>query len=243
MRVPTEDQIFEVLDRTWPPAEFRCTDALCLRVGKGGGKRVSAATARRLLSLADVHDGEHEMRALHQTPLFMVKSGDNDTDELLEKAGYEVVDPVTIYAIPAQALAVLQPGPKTVECWPPLAIQKEIWKAGGIGKARLDVMARATCGRTTILGRANNRPAATVYVGAYGEIAMIHALETREPVRRKGAGRTLVHAAALWACRNDATWLALAVTKANVPANSLYQSMGMQEVTSYHYRRSMGERA
>jgi hypothetical protein len=42
--------------------------------------------------------------------------------------------------------------------------------------------------------------------------------------------------AAVWAGRQGATHLALAVTRANGGANALYSSLGMEVAGRYHYR-------
>jgi ribosomal protein S18 acetylase RimI-like enzyme len=39
-----------------------------------------------------------------------------------------------------------------------------------------------------------------------------------------------------WALENGARNVALAVTRANVAANELYEALGMNVVGSYHYR-------
>ena len=107
-------------------------------------------------------------------------------------------DPVTVYAAPAAALASEPPPPVTTfEVWPPLAIQAEIWAAGGIGPARLAVMERAAGPKTTILGRCADRPAATAYVAVHGTVAMLHALEVADRFRRRGLGRHIMRAAAV----------------------------------------------
>jgi GNAT superfamily N-acetyltransferase len=65
---------------------------------------------------------------------------------------------------------------------------------------------------------------------------MIHAVEVRPALRRKGAARQMLNAAAHWAAEQGADRLALAVTEANAGARALYASLGMQPVGQYHYR-------
>jgi GNAT superfamily N-acetyltransferase len=65
---------------------------------------------------------------------------------------------------------------------------------------------------------------------------MIHAVEVRPSLRRRGAGRQILAAAAQWAAEQGADRLALAVTQANSAARALYASLGMQPVGEYHYR-------
>ena len=64
----------------------------------------------------------------------------------------------------------------------------------------------------------------------------IHAIAVRPALRRKGAGRQILAAAAQWAAEQGADRLALAVTQANSGAIALYTSLGMQPVGEYHYR-------
>ena len=79
---------------------------------------------------------------------------------------------------------------------------------------------------------------ASVFVATDGEIAMVHALEVAPEERRNGMGEVAMRAAAAWTAANKATWLTLAVTKANVGANALYQKLGMTPAGAYHYRRA-----
>ena len=64
----------------------------------------------------------------------------------------------------------------------------------------------------------------------------VHAIAVRPALRRKGAGRQILAAAAQWAAEQGADRLALAVTQANSGAIALYTSLGMQPVGEYHYR-------
>jgi GNAT superfamily N-acetyltransferase len=113
-----------------------------------------------------------------------------------------------------------------------------LWADGGIGAGRLAVMDRVCRPKTALLARSGDRPGAVAFVAVDGDIAMLHALEVSPAARRRGIGRRVMEAAASWAVANGANWLSVMVTKANLPANALYQSLCMQEVTTYHYRRA-----
>ncbi|MBT8460030.1 MAG: GNAT family N-acetyltransferase, partial [Boseongicola sp.] len=76
------------------------------------------------------------------------------------------------------------------------------------------------------------------FIAISGDIAMLHALEVSPVARKRGIGTKIMQAAANWALENGAFWLSLMVTRANVPANSLYRGLGMKEVGQYHYRRA-----
>jgi GNAT superfamily N-acetyltransferase len=225
-----------LMEGTWPPAERLACGPFTLRRGLGGGSRVSAATADDLCNDADIAQAEGAMTAMGQRPLFMIRRGDARLDAALDRRGYSVMDPVVLYAA---KVADLGPPPDPMTAfphWPPLQIARVLWAEGGIGPARLAVMDRVELPKTAILGRTGDRPSGAAFVALSGPVAFLHALEVTPASRRKGAARALVRAAALWAGEADADWLALAVTKANGPARSLYASLGMQAVGQYHYR-------
>ena len=224
------------MDATWPPARLFRQGPWLLREGRGGGQRVSSATAEETVSDSDIRSAEDGMRGISQRPLFMIRPEDTDLDVWLASRNYEVVDPVTLYVAPVGELTRDLPMTKAIPSWPPLAMQKDIWASGGIGPGRLDVMARAGVA-TTFLGRTGDLPAGTAFVAADGEIGMLHALEVDPLARRKGVGGALMAAAANWLSDKGADWLAVAVTDANAAANALYRQLGMRRATAYHYRR------
>lgn len=237
MTFPTAQTIYDAIDHTWPAAEYLTTEKWTFRRGAGGGSRVSAATANGDVSDDDIVEAEAQMMRWSQSGLFMIRDGETDLDQQLERLGYVIKDPVTLYAAPLEELTQQRPPPvSSFVSWPPLASQKEIWADGGIGPERLAIMGRAEGPKTTLLGRAKDTPAGTVYVGISGAQAMIHALEVHVDMRRSGMGRILTTAAAVWAKGQGASYLSLATTDANVAANRLYSSLGMQVVGQYHYR-------
>ena len=65
---------------------------------------------------------------------------------------------------------------------------------------------------------------------------MLHALEVRPGLRRRGVGATLLQAAANWAADQGASRLSLVVTRRNAAARALYARLGMGVVGQYHYR-------
>ena len=224
-----------LIDATWPAKSIVDLDGWKIRNGAGGGNRVSAAS--QLTSNAQIDKAETAMRAFGQTPLFMVRHGEEELDVALNSAGYQIKDPVTFYTAPTAQITTQRPPAVTCfQVWPPLAIQAEIWNAGGINDARLKIMARATGPKTTVLGRIQDRPAGTAFCAIYDGIAMLHAIETSHAFRRQGLGGHMIRALAFWAQDNNAHTIALVVTKANIAANALYTSLGMTPVGGYHYR-------
>lgn len=237
MSLPDQGALFAAMEATWPPAAARRLGAWTIREGRGGGKRVSAATAEAAVGPEDIDTAEAAMRALGQSPLFLIREGESGLDAALADRSYDLIDPVVFYATPIAPLAAEPLPPVTAfAVWEPLAIMEELWAAGGIGPGRLEVMARVPGPRTGLFGRSRACPAGVGFVALEGRIAMVHALEVAPAFRREGVGRNLMHLAARWGAAEGADHLALAVTRENAAANRLYSSLGMGAVGGYHYR-------
>jgi ribosomal protein S18 acetylase RimI-like enzyme len=231
----TPETLTALIDATWPAKSIRGVDGWTIRDGGGGGSRVSCAS--QLNPSANLADAEAAMRALGQTPLFMVRDGEDTLNATLDAKGYRIKDPVTFYTAPIDVIATQRPPPVTCfEVWPPLAAQTEIWSAGGIDAARLAIMDRANGPKTTVLSRTDDTPAGAAFAAIHDRTAMLHAIETATAYRRKGVGRNMIRALAFWAQGNGTDTVALLVTKANGGANALYASMGFTAVGGYHYR-------
>lgn len=234
---PTVQTLYAVTEATWPPADRMPAGPWTLRNGAGGGKRVSAATAEGDWTDDDLTAAETAMRMLGQSPLFMIREGEEALDSALETHGYEVIDPVNLWLCPIDSLTdVPVPRVTAFAIWEPLAIMRDLWAAGGIGPERIAVMERAEVPKTGILGRISDKPAGTAYCAISDRIAMVHALEIARSHRRKGMGVWLMRQAAHWAKANGADWMSVLCTQANDAANGLYASLGMQVVGQYHYR-------
>ena len=234
---PDFSAIIPVIAATWPPVSVTTHDGWVIPQGDGGGSRVAAARwTGASLTRTSVEGAIAAQAEIGQTPLFILWPDQTQLDSLLDQMGFAMKDPTLAYVALVATLTAPIPPVTAFPTWPPLAIQTEIWAAGGIGPARLAVMDRVAGPKTAILGRVNDRPAATVFVAVHGGIAMLHALEVTPPARRHGLGRHMVHAAANWAQAQGATHLSLLVTRGNAPANGLYTSLGMQVGGYYHYR-------
>lgn len=237
---PNIDQMYSAIDSTWAPATISRVGKWTLRDGAGGGKRVSAATLVTRageVCEADVLAAASAMHEINQTPLFMLRKGEFELDNLLNIMGYLLIDPVVLFAAPIEKIANYEPQSlRAIPCEIPLARQAEIWKQGGIGLKRLAVMARVKGPKTHLISRFNDRPAGTGFVACDGKIAMLHALEILESKRRNGLGRDMTYGAAHWAKSVGAEIFALMATVENQAATTLYREMGMVEIGHYHYR-------
>ncbi|WP_333829645.1 GNAT family N-acetyltransferase [Pararhodobacter sp.] len=229
------------LEATWPPAARHTCGPFTLREGQGGGKRVSAATLEGSATQAQIDAAEQAMQTLGQTPLFMIRA-QPELDQALEARGYALVDPTLFYAAPIHDAAEVPRPVSLLSCWPPLAIQRQLWADAGVGPARLAVMARASAPRNAFIARFQNRAAGVGFAALHNGIAMLHALEVDPGFRRQGVARYMVRGIADWARGQGAEWFALAVTERNMAARALYSALNMTEAGRYHYRQKPEDR-
>ena len=222
----TPAELFQMMEATWPPARTWTQGAVTLREGAGGGQRVSAASVRDAFTDADIMAAETAMG----NRLFLVQQGQDALDAALAGRGYRLHDPVVVYAADTGRLTGDLPPLAAFAHWPPLQIARDIWAEGGIGPARVAVMDRVTGPKTAVLARHDDRPAGMVFVAMHKTDAMIHAVDVRPALRRRGVGTVLVRAAANWAAEQGARRMMLAVTEQNIAARALYAFLGMEAV-------------
>ncbi|THD74072.1 GNAT family N-acetyltransferase [Thalassobius vesicularis] len=238
MTLPTAAQLYDVTDGTWPAAAEKTLGPWLIREGKNGGQRVSATVAMQPVTAQDLPAAEAAMQALHQPRLFQVREGQGDLDALLAEHNYAIVDPVNLWVAHVDTVATQFPPPVTAfAVWEPLAIQIDIWAKGKIGPGRIAVMDRAPQPKTALLGRLNDSPAGTAFVGIHGDTAMLHAMYVLPHQRKQGMARWFMRLAAFWARDNGASYLSVVCTQDNTAANALYSDLGMALVGQYHYRK------
>ncbi|MGR3292312.1 MAG: GNAT family N-acetyltransferase [Paracoccaceae bacterium] len=236
MKPPLLNEVFEVMEATWPAGSVHPTGVWIIRNGMNGGKRVSATIGTGSTG-TEITQAEEAMTALGQPQLFMIRIQDAILDQALADRGYHVLDPVNLYLGQIADIADAEvPSLVGFTLWPALSIMNEMWAAGGIGNGRLAVMDRVTVPKTSVLGRANNRAAGCAFIAIHNKIAMIHAIEVAPGLRRNGVGINIMRTAAKWAQNQGALFLSLAVTDANTAANALYTKLGLSVVGHYHYR-------
>lgn len=227
------ERLFDTLDATWPAANVTQLGPWILRDGAGGGQRVAATTTDAWVTATDLDDLPWAARQL-----FMIRTGaaQDQLDHVLDQAGYQIKDPCIGWALPLDPGADLAPAMTGFTIWPPLAVMTDLWAEGGIDAARCAVMGRVKGPKTAILGRVSDRAAGVAFVGLHHDIAMIHAVEVTPDQRRKGAARQIMLHAFDWARAQGARTACLVTTRDNLPANTLYASLGMERVAQYHYR-------
>lgn len=233
---PDAHQLYEVCDQTWPAARRWDHGVWTLRDGQGGGKRVSAATANKTVADADIDVAETVMGDMDQPSLFMIREGDDALDTMLDQRGYRIIDPVILYTLPIEKLTdVPIPRVTAFNLWEPLAIMREIWAQGGVGPARLAVMARAKT-KTAIMSRWNEKPGGVAFAAVHGDVCMVHAVEVLPHQRRQGVAQWMMRRAAFWGRDQGAKYVSVLCVEDNLPANALYRALGFSKAGRYHYR-------
>lgn len=140
-------------------------------------------------------------------------------------------DTLVAHMAPVARLAI-SPGSRlpAVPHWPPLAILGEIWEEAGLDPAAVAPMTRVAGPKTALLVRAEDLPAGAAFVAIHDRIAMIHLLQVRERLRRKGAASKMVRTAATWAQDVGATTFSIVTNERNLAARALCASLGMDVV-------------
>lgn len=225
----------DALQASWPAARETAVGNWIIRDGAGAGRRASAAILTGPVAAEGLRQAEAAMRAIPMAPLIAVRSDQPELKKLLEAEGYCDHDHSIFYACTIPAVLPEIPPVTVFDLWPPLAMTEDLWRANDIAQPRIDLMHRATCAKTSILGRANGRAGGAGYVGAHNGYALIHALVVAPDFRRAGLGRHIVHKAMHWAADIGCHTLALAVGRENTAARALYASLGMAPVGEYHY--------
>lgn len=227
--------LLAAMAESWPPEAVLPFGPWTLRRAPGAGNRVTCATAAGLVTAADITSLAEAQRGQGQTPTVMLRDAEGALDSLLAAQGWRMGEEVVLYHAPLTAFA--PPAVMTAfPLWPPLGVMRLIWEEDGTGPAKQRVMDRAPDPKTAILGRTGDRAAGAAFVTIVRGVAFLHALAVSPALRRQGTARNILCAAATWARETGATSLALAVTRGNAGARSLYASLGMEVVGQYHYR-------
>jgi GNAT superfamily N-acetyltransferase len=213
---------------------FHTHEGWIIREGAGGGQRVSAATIIPSHNNPKINSAATKMQSLGQNSLFMIRGSDTQLDNDLHTLGYRIVDPVVILAAPVDSLRNgtqmnIHPVSKLAS---PNEATKNIWAEGGIGPARLDIMARVKTPKTILIADDMGVAFAAIHNG----IAMIHAVEVAKAHRRKGVANALMYHAIKWAKDQGSTWVSVLTVRENIPAITLYENLGMKKAATYHYR-------
>lgn len=232
----TANPLLDVLEASWPASEYAQAGPFRIGRGLGAGRRVSAAIAT-----AESWTEDHIAQAVgiqagwDQQPLFRADP-ESSLAIHLRAQGWRPDALTLVMTAPVDALTDQEVPPITCfPIWPPMAIQRDIWTERGINAARQAVMGRVKLPKTSLLGRTDDRAAATAFLAADRSYAVLHALEVLPDRRRRGLAKLMLREAAFWAEAQGCDTLALAVTAENAAAIALYEGVGFSRVGRYEY--------
>ena len=237
---PGAHALLAAISAGWAPAESVALGGWVLRRGLGGGRRAASVWPAGEPGLPideAIAAAEAQSRAWEQPAIFQIGPADDALDAALATRGYRREARSPIMAAPAETVAAAGRGKRMVlRVRAPLVALEELWNAGGIGPARRAVMARTAAPKDILMLREDDRVAAAAFVAVHDGIAVMSALHVAPPFRRRGLGREAVGAAARMGSAFGAHTIAFSVEGENAPAIALYEGLGLQQVSQYHYR-------
>ncbi|MDO5658244.1 MAG: GNAT family N-acetyltransferase [Paracoccus sp. (in: a-proteobacteria)] len=223
-----------VFDATWQAAQSRRFGGLVALEAAGAGDRVNGAHRVGDWSEKDIDAACAQLAEWGIAPLFRVDDADAGFIAALEARGFQRSPSALMMGIAPDRLTDRPIPPVTAfEHWPPLAVQRDMWVEGGFGSPRLAVMDRVEVVKTSLLGRIDDRAAATGFLALHDGIAMLHALVVAPEHRRKGMAGWMLRRAALWAQAQGADQLVLAVGVENHGAIATYDALGFARLADY----------
>ncbi len=237
----------KIMSRGWRALEEEALDGWLARYSGGVTKRANSVLP--LLSPADTFlaiEAIEERYARRGLPAIFQISPDAkpvDLDRLLAERGYAKDSPTVV-----QYLALGEPGPgassetdarihfadepsrQWLETW---------WSVEGPHESAGQTLSRSILARTpssyvslVVAGRIE----AVARLARVGPLGGIYAVATREESRSRGHGRAIVQAVLIEAAARGLDGVWLQVVESNAVARKLYESLGFETISRYHYR-------
>lgn len=252
-------ELEQAVVESWPAADCELLDGWLLRSSGGPthrGNSVATLAAGSALSLeerlarAEAWYGARGQRAQLQVGPCAAPP---ELDAVLEQRGYRRTGEAMVMTAAAAQVAQLggaalaapvrtrveeQPGP----AWRGIAAATSRFAASPEVLAGFlsRLAGRSWCVSAWFDGGAGaqaEHDAAAMALGIrWGRWLGVYAMHTRPALRRRGAGRALLHALAEHALQQGLESLYLLVEPSNEPARALYARCGFQDRYGYHYR-------
>jgi GNAT superfamily N-acetyltransferase len=241
---PSVALIDELAAEAWPAPEVEELDGWWLRFGGGVTGRANSVWPRRdggAIPLDErIEAAETFYRSRGGLPLFQLSPASRPAGlaEELAARGYGVRKPTSVEI--ASAREVVE---RTARGRQPVRIDDrpdepwlETWLGvRGFGDAK--AAAAIVCGTVAETAYAQIDGVAVGRAALSRGWAGIFAMSTLPHERRRGAGRAILHALAVWALERGAGWMYLQVEEANAAARGLYADAGFRQRYLYHYRK------
>ena len=235
-----------LMNQGWPAADSTELDGWLVRRNAGVTLRAnSVLPADAPSDLGKALDYVENLYQAHGiTPSFQISSAARpaDLDAQLEARGYEIRTPTLVQCAEVADILAKLPEPTVemnISTAPDDSWTDFWWRVDGHGSPAEKATARQILDR----GRALY---ATVrsgdHITAIGRLALVddwsglYCLAVDEHLRRQGLAQAVVHGLLQAATVQGIGRIWLAVVEANAPARALYDRLGFQTVSSYHYR-------
>lgn len=239
----------EIMSRGWRALEEEALDGWLARYSGGVTKRANSVLPLLAPEDTSLAIGASEERyARRGLPTIFQISPDAkpaDLDRLLAERGYAKDSPTLV-----QYLSLAQPGTGTsAEADPRIHHADEpsqqwfetLWSVEGPHDVAEQALSRSILARTPsnyVSLVADGRVEAVARLARVGNLGGIYAVATREDSRSRGHGRAIMQAVLIEAAARGLDGVWLQVVESNAVARKLYDSLGFETISGYHYRVS-----
>lgn len=237
----------ETMSRGWQALTEELVDGWRCRFSGGVTKR-----ANSVLPLAEPRDvaaaisGIEDRYAGKGLPAVFQISPDSlptDLDALLAERGYLLDSPTLVQYLPLEDSGNQAPVPVDARIelsgLPGQGWLKAFWEVEGPHGAPQQGISRDILANTDSIYASlavDGAIEAVARLALVGNLGGIYSVATREAFRSRGHGRAVVRALLVEASRLTLAGVWLQVVESNLVARALYESMGFESVSRYHYR-------
>ena len=234
--------------RSWPAASTTYDGTWALRLTAGHpAKRLNSLNpldpgdARRLPErlerAARLFEGFGRPLIVRQSPLTPP-----ELIALLDELGWEAFDDSRVMALDLRRTdltdAIVRVPLRDVGRWIDQSAAMESFEAAvKPGLAELIASVEGEVG-LFLSETSDGEPLAAVMAVRFGDLVGLFEIVSSPKGRRRGHGRAIMHSAMAWGRGNGATRAWLQVQADNIPACTLYEREGFQEMYRYAYRRA-----
>ena len=226
----------------WPAPETMDLGGWLIRAGRGGYNRVNSVWPGHFTGEMALRDAIEATETVYRKRGLLSRfqvldiAQPVDLDGVLERRGYlselacsDMWKPVSAASMPADVSVTAAVSPDWLSLF---GSHQSPEKAAEYP----EILKKLPPGRGFLVCRRDGRPDGVALVGHTGTDVAVDCVLTRPERRRSGIARALLMAAEAWAAKQHVQRLILSVVDDNVPAVSLYTTLGYRKLSAYHYR-------